>query len=174
MILDHCLLIANVAHPIRATVTRLAVPLFFVISGHLVRRFSMRTFGIGIIGLALPIAVPFVDNPNVLLWYASGAALVVLSRRYSWAPWVIMAYVFTLSANFFLQSNWNDSYWAPALYGLMVMGSVMPRSVFASLHFERLPNWVAIIGRIPLRIYVGHLLLLTVIYQILLSHGYYT
>src|SRR4051794_34146876 len=69
MVLDHVCAVTGSGHLLRYSVTRLSMPLFFVVSGHLVRRLSSRHLWVLLAGLMLPGAVPWIDNPNVLVWY---------------------------------------------------------------------------------------------------------
>lgn len=169
MILDHSLIVLSFgSSPIRHTITRLAMPIFFIVSGHLVRKFTSRTLIIGLIGLCLPVIVPWIDSPNVLTWYALGTLLLTkMSRKYYW---LIIALALTLSSNFF-NHDYGSSYWPYGLWALMATGALIPRELFTP--FRRLPKFLDTIGRRPLLIYVGHLLIAEMIVIALQNGGYY-
>lgn len=175
MIVDHVCIVANHGYWLRHTITRLAMPLFFVISGHLVKRISWRTFAIGIVGLAIPQLVYFSGNINVLTWYSVGAIVVYFARKYPPALYGVTWITLTISANFYFSGQWSGptSYWSPALIALMTLGATVPRDIFHQIPFWRLPEWVSKIGKYPLSIYVGHLLILQCIAQPLIMNGYY-
>lgn len=165
MILDHVWLL-TVSHdldPVRL-LTRLAMPVFFLVAGHLVTRLSWRHAGIAALGIALPVVVPWIDSPNVLVLYALGAAVVVLHRRLSAPLWVPIAFALTLSANGISWGHSTGAYGAFELVGLMCLGAMLPRATFAAV---RAPRWVQLVGRRPLRWYVGHLLALQLVVVLL-------
>jgi surface polysaccharide O-acyltransferase-like enzyme len=159
MVLDHLLIFVAPGHWLRATVTRAAMPLFFVVAGHLARRVRWRRLlGVAAVGAALPAVVPWLDRPNVLLLYAVGVPVVVWARSRGLLPLVIAA-ALTLAAN-----GWADptghAYWAPAVVALMATGALirfreveLGRGVVppGAAHLARL-------GRYPLSVYVGHAL----------------
>jgi uncharacterized membrane protein YcfT len=152
MILDHSLIVFDHDNPLRYTVTRVSMPLFFLVSGHLVRRLSWRILAIGAIGLVLPLVVPWIDDPNVLLLYAVCAPVILLAKRYRALP-IVVIFALAMAANHWTQGG---GYWLFGVMGIMAMGALIERDSFR--HFERLPNWVSVIGRYPLSIYVSHLL----------------
>lgn len=157
MVVDHVSIVADVL-PLRLTVGRLAVPLFFILAGHLARRLSARTLWAAALGLALPGFAPWIDAPNVLLWYAVGVAMLVLARRVGCPLALLVALPLTLAAN-----SWGSplltGYNPLCLLGLMALGAMLHRSAFA--WGVRLPGFLAVLGRYPLTVYVGHVLALT-------------
>jgi uncharacterized membrane protein YcfT len=171
MVLDHCLLIwggsetgaASPVHVLRSTVGRIALPLFFVISGHLVRRLSWRWAGIVAIGLVLPVVAPWLDDPNVLVWYGLGAAVIVACRRYGVSLWLLPVLSLAWAANWGFSPLHVSlhSYDGLALLGLMGLGAVLDRQSFGwASRLPRLLDWP---GRHPLSVYVGHVLVLNVL-----------
>lgn len=83
MIVDHVALLGGL-QLVRVTVGRLALPIFFVLAGALVRRLTWRHGAIFAVGLVLPVAVPWIDSPNVLTLYAVGAVVLVAGARWWW------------------------------------------------------------------------------------------
>lgn len=159
MICDHLLIWQSWGWPLRLTVTRASMPLFFVVSGHLVRRLTWRHAAILGIGLLLPFVVPWIDAPNVLAWYVIGAVVIVQTRRL--APWllpVLVAVPLVQYANLLDVHPVGTGYMPSALVGLMAFGALLPRAWFS--WGDRLPRALALAGRFPLSVYVGHLLAL--------------
>lgn len=157
MILDHCLLVFHGPFIIRHTLTRIAMPLFFVISGHLLKKVSWRIAGVGVIGIILPMLIPFIDNPNVLFWYAAFSAPVVLAKRFPIALPIVVASALTVAANGYVKLV-GDSYDPFSLFALMTLGAMINRASFS--FGTVLPNWVGKVGRFPLRFYIVHLFIL--------------
>lgn len=155
MLLDHSLVVAGLYHsPVRATLTRLSMPLFFLISGHLVKRLGIRQFYVGFIGLFLPLAVPWVDSPNVLFWYAIGCALILYLPRN-----MIIALPLLMAANYEGLFRIDSSYWPLALFALMALGKQISREQFERVG-SLLPSPISYLGRFPLTIYITHLLIM--------------
>jgi peptidoglycan/LPS O-acetylase OafA/YrhL len=161
MIVDHTVLVFGGPHVLRLTIGRLALPVFFVLAGNLSRRLSWRTAGTLLLGLGLPLLVPWIDNPNVLAWYALGGCLLWAARGTSWGLPVLAAACLTSLANG-QGLAFGDGYPGAALVGLMVLGTYVPRSLLVAAG-ARLPRWLAVLGRWPRAVYVGHLLLLEVL-----------
>jgi len=160
MVLDHVCALTGLpgGEFYRLSLGRAAMPLFFVLAGHLAGRPRARHAGIFLIGLLLPVAAPWVDSPNVLEWYALGVVLLWAVRLAGLPMWLPVAVFFTLWAN-----GWSlrepHSYEAWALWGLMSLGAMLP---FGSLWWGlRLPRWLEPIGRHPIAWYVGHVLFFT-------------
>lgn len=153
MVLDHvALLLGPTGWLLQVTVGRLAMPLFFVISGHLVRRLSWRTAGIAALGAVLPLVFGWLDSPNVLLWYAAGAVLIVAAQRLRVpVAWLLVVLV-AVAAN-----GWDPqlgtSYRPAAVLALMVIGHLLPRMVLDRAG-ARLPAWLELGGRRPVSSYV--------------------
>lgn len=161
MVVDHLALYADVPL-LRDTVGRLALPLFFVLGGHLLTRLSPRLLLIGALGLVLPGLAPWVDAPNVLLWYALGAFL--LAPGWRWAGTAVPAGLVVAVALTALANGVTPpagSYDPLALFALMALGRLLPRPALDWA--RRLPQSLSLLGRWPLTVYVGHVLLLTVV-----------
>lgn len=161
MVIDHLLIVVGQESSIyRFTVTRLAMPLFFVVAGALVSRIDVpRLLLVATCGALLPILVPWTEQPNVLVQYVMGVLLLGLcwfSR-----PAVVLVLVLLLGAiaNRYT-ANLHGYDWA-ALPALVLAGWLAGRETVdrigrpLSFLFEGL-------GRYPLSIYFGHLLLLRV------------
>lgn len=158
MVFDHILIVSHGPLVIRQTVTRIAMPLFFIIGGHLAKRMSPRLIGIGVVGIFLPVAVPFVDDPNVLFWFALFAPIIVLVRQYPRILVLIVAAWLTVTANY-TTGPFGTSYEPFALLGLMALGAMIPRERFEI----NIPGPLHKIGQYPLSCYVGHLLFLRLV-----------
>lgn len=163
MIVDHVSRALGVEPP-RLTIGRLAVPVFFVLSGHLARRVTWRHAVIGAVGLLLPAFVPWIDNPNVLFLYVLGAVGLVVARRVGvWGPALLGVAMVTVLANGW--GSYGTGYPLPALAALMVAGHYMPRTWLVGAG-ERLPAFLAVAGRRPVSWYVGHLLVLVYVFGV--------
>lgn len=159
MICDHLAYLLAGPDVLRYTVGRLAVPLFFLLSGHLAQRVTWRHLRLACLGLALPVVVPWVDSPNVLLWLAVGGAVVAGLRRWPAALVAVIVAALTVAAN-----GWADllgTGYAPLqLLALMAAGALLPRAglVRAGL---LVPGRLAVhLGRHALLVYVAHLVAL--------------
>lgn len=172
MVLDHGLVVAGQDHsPIRMTMTRAALPVFMVLAGALIGAHlrGRRLLRVAIAGLALPLVVPWIDNPNILVLYVLGAVIVWAARGTGRDPrtgalWVALVAVVTLSAN-----GWGDQPggypWAPVV-ALMLTGALAGRWRLAAATACLDRRWlrpVQWIGRYPLTVYVGHLLILQLV-----------
>jgi hypothetical protein len=161
MLADHLAYLTGGPEVIRLTVGRLAMPAFFILAGHLARRPRLRHAEVFVLGLVLPALVPWIDSPNVLCWWALGVVCLWLLGRLGWPAWLLVALPLTLGANGWLHLDGNG-YAGSALFGLMALGAILPRSVFAWA--GRLPRQVArplaFLGRHPIAFYAGHLLAL--------------
>ena len=157
MVVDHLALAFGVL-PLRLTLGRLAMPLFFILAGHLSRRVGPRTLWALALGLALPALAPWIDSPNVLAWYAAGVGALAAARYLRLPLWLLLALPLTLAAN-----GWGSpvltGYNPLCLLGLMALGAMLPRASFDWA--RRLPAPLAVLGRYPLTVYVGHVLALT-------------
>lgn len=164
MLLDHVLIWQAWSGPLRLTVTRAAMPLFFVVGGHLAHRLSWRTAWIAVLGMALPGVAWWIDSPNVLLWFALMSVVIVGCKREVVFGRVVLAVCVAVPlvqlANFIAVSPTGQSYDPPALMGLMALGALLPRSAFAFA--DRAPRWLACCGCYPLTVYVSHVLAVTV------------
>lgn len=165
MIADHLAIV--VGTPIvRVTAGRLAIPIFFVIAGHLAgHRLSWRHLQIGALGLVLPLVVSFVDSPNVLLWWALGCVVLYGWQRLHWPVWGLIVLALTLGANGWVVTPGDRSYNPLDLLGLMALGRGMGPELFT--FGRRLPAWVGSLGRCPIRWYVVSSLLLQLVLVVL-------
>lgn len=156
MCLDHLMLVLELNPLLRWGPTRLAMPLFMLIAGSLITRLTWRHLAIGVIGLGLPLFVPWTGQPNILFCYAIGAAVVVVSRRLGGPVPVIL-----LAGCIAMLTNGLDfgSYPVLGVVALVLLGSMLPRGVWEPVG-SHLPEWLEWLGRWPLTIYVGHLLYL--------------
>lgn len=161
MLTDHLLYLAGDTWG-RATVGRLALPIFFIVAGHLAGRVNApRLIWAAALGLSLPVVVPWIDDPNVLLWYALFAPAVVFARRLPAGPFVLLGLSLTLLANGYFD-GFPASYPPAALLGLMALGALVPRELLTRAG-DKLPAWFSFVGRYPLSFYAGHLLALELI-----------
>lgn len=159
MLLDHVCLWVGGLDLVRLSLGRLAMPIFFVLGGMLVRRLSWRLVGIGVLGVVLPVFVPWVDSPNVLLWYALGAVLLVVARWGELHPLWLVLPALVMHANGF-DVDAGTGYQPHALWALMAVGAAAGPGVLPGL---RVPGWCLWLARRPLSFYVGHLLVLQVV-----------
>lgn len=163
MLLDHVLDLTHSLPILRYTVTRFSMPLFFLIGGHLVRRASPRLLLVACIGIFLPLYARWIDSPNVLYWYAVGAVGLYRWREKPAALVAILIGGLALSAN-----KWplvHGSSYAPlSLFGLMIVGKFLPRDAF---HAIPAPRFIAPLGRFPLSIYVGHVLIFETVRRVM-------
>jgi len=156
MILDHILAVTGELQILRFTVTRFSMPLFFLVSGFLLYRVNIpRLVIVGLIGIALPMYVGFIDEPNVLFLYAVFAPFIVWARNSPLALMGISAFGLAMYANNFL--DLPGAYAPFALFGLMALGKLVPRESWERV---RLPRFLNYAGRYPLTTYVVHLLVL--------------
>lgn len=160
MIGDHVSILVGLSL-FRVTGGRLAMPLFFILAGHLAGRLSVRHLYVGLLGLVLPVFVVFVDRPNVLFWLALGSAVLWVFRRVGWSVWPLLVVSLTLAANGWSVHPGSLSYDPVALLALMALGAVIaPESLTWA---RRLPAWFEVIGRRPLSWYVGHVVFLQLV-----------
>lgn len=156
MLVDHVAWVAGDASGIRMTMGRLAMPLFFLLAGHLFTRLRRRHAVALAIGLFLPAVVPWIDSPNVLVLFAVGCGLLALANRWPWLLVAVPVVALTLAANRWVLAP--GGYEPLAVIALMFLGARLPRSAFG--WGERLPARLGQLGRWPLTFYVAHLLVL--------------
>lgn len=156
MIADHIALVTGLLL-VHVSVGRLAMPLFFVLAGHLAHRLSGRHLDALWLGLVLPVLVFFVDRPNVLVWYVLCCVVLWAFDRARWPVWPLLVLALIFGAN-----GWSlqvgSSYDPLMLLAFMVLGRLAPASMF--FVGRRLPVWFAVLGRRPLTWYIGHALVL--------------
>lgn len=162
MLADHAAASAGIGSgPLRETVTRLAMPLFFLLAGHLARRPSWRHAELVAWGLVIPTVVPWVDAPNVLLWLGVLLPVVAVARRHSNLHLLLVVCLAALAnpgSLGGLGAPMGTGYPPAALLALILLGALAPRSAFA--WGRRLPVWVGVLGAVPLSFYVVHLVVL--------------
>ena len=172
MVVDHLALFGFLPWEFRITVGRLAMPLFFVLAGMCFSRLTRRHGQVFVIGLVLPLAAPWLDAPNVLVWIAVGAVVLWLMDRPFWVAghWLVIFAALAAGAN----------HWTPALgtgyppgflVAFMALGRLLAFRGDAGWLLglgERLPGVLAGLGRRPLSMYVGHVLALEVLRRVLL------
>lgn len=158
MVADHVALVLDGGDWYRLTLGRLAMPLFFILAGHLAGRPRWRHVGVGLLGVVLAVLVPWIDSPNVLTLWALGAVLLWWLRRLGASPWLLVLLALTASANGWAVSPGN-SFDALSLWALMAVGALVPRDALTRLG-RRVPWPLAFTGSRPVRWYVGHLLIL--------------
>jgi uncharacterized membrane protein len=139
---------------------RLALPLFCLVAGSLASRLSWRLAVVALLGLLLPVLVPWIDSPNILLLLALSLVLVRWARRASVSLLAVLAVCLGLLVN-----GWGwvaSGYPLPAVLALVVVGALVGRAPLDAWGLA-LPRWVGVCGRWPLSLYVGHLLVLQVV-----------
>jgi hypothetical protein len=167
MVVDHVALFAG-APVLRETVGRVAMPLFFVLGGHLAVRFAWRRqLSITAVGIVLQVLAPWSGAGPLLLTFVLGAYIVSGVRRWPVVLAVFVGWGLTLGANGVAELDFDGlGYNMSCLLGLMALGALLPRDVLTVL--GKLPSRVlsvlALAGRRPLTLYAGHVLLLTVLW----------
>jgi hypothetical protein len=156
MIVDHLALVLGGPVELRLTVGRLAMPAFFLLAGHLARRPRLRHLWIALLGFALPLVVPWIDSPNVLVWWAWGVVVLWVWRWAGFELWPIVILALVVAANGWTQTEGTYDWFA--LVALMAVGSMLPATAFTWA--APAPRCVALLGRHPVSIYAGHLLAL--------------
>lgn len=159
MAVDHLCVVFAGPLWLRLSVGRLALPVFFVLAGHLARRVSARTVAIAAAGVLLPLVVPWIDAPNVLVYWAVGVCVIAACRRWPAALWAIVVVGLTWGANHFrLLPAGVSSYELPLLLAMMAAGALAGAGLW--WWADRLPAWLAALGRHAVWVYIGHLLVL--------------
>lgn len=174
MVVDHLTIVLDGPDFLRYTVGRLALPLFFLVAGSLVSTTLRKRYAlIALLGAGLPLVVPWVDSPNVLWWYVMGV-LVMYRMPHSWTlPALVVSVV--LLANGLLWAA--GGYPFAGILALMLLGRLIGSHQlddFAARSLGRLglpyATWVgyplAVLGRHPLAFYVGHLLVLGLVFRV--------
>jgi hypothetical protein len=148
----------------RFTLGRVALPLFFVVAGALVRRLTWRHGWVALLGLVLPVLAPWVDSPNVLWWYGYGAVVVYGLGRMLGRPglWIVVLVGLVMGANGFGQHG--HTYEPDALFGMMAVGALIGRVQLAEWTDKLARSRLLLVaGRWPLSVYVGHVLALQLV-----------
>lgn len=163
MVWDHLFIVFEGSPDLRMLFGRFAMPAFFVLAGHLARSPRWRHAGVVGIGLALPLVVPWIDSPNVLVLWGVGVVLLWVGRQLSLPVWLFPLVALALFANGY-PVQFGTGYDVAGLVGLMGLGAMIPRSSFAWA--ARAPRWVGWIGARPIWCYVGHLVALQLVLQL--------
>jgi fucose 4-O-acetylase-like acetyltransferase len=160
MVVDHVALFTG-ADGLRVTVGRLAMPLFFLLAGHLATRASWRLLNVLAAGVFVYAIAPWTGAAMLLTQLVAGALLVVVLRRRGTA-WLVAALVVLASIT---ANSWDPTpttaYATAGMWSIMLAGALLPRP--ALRWGARLPASLGILGRYPLTVYAGHALLLTVV-----------
>jgi uncharacterized membrane protein YeiB len=160
MFADHVLAVWQPLSPFRV-LTRIALPVFFVLAGHLVPAVPKwrPCVAVGAWGLVLPVLVPWIDHPNVLLWWALGVPIVAYAQRLPDRGLLYVVFALTLAANGWIRPQ--HAYDGAAVWSMMLIGRQLPlREWCAKLSG---PSWLEFLGRRALVAYVVHVLVLTTI-----------
>lgn len=160
MTVDHLALFLDVPE-LRVTVGRVAMPLFFVLGGHLARRLSWRLLLVPVVGLALEVVAPWSGAGSLLVTFAAGAVFVVLARRHPPILAVVAAAGIALGANGYAELL-GSAYDPRCLVALMALGALLDRRILEGLRWTPAP--LVLLGRFPLTFYAGHVLLLTLLW----------
>lgn len=162
MIVDHILHLVAPWHPARF-VTRVAMPLFALLAGHLARHPRLgRWVGLVLAGVAVALAIPWIDNPNILCWLGGGMGIAYVVQYNRLAASLVVAVALTLGANHY-SVRIGSGFGGPYVIALCVLGSQMARADFDWMG-QRVPGWLAWAGRNALAIYIGHLAVLAIIW----------
>lgn len=161
MVVDHVLIVAGVAIVpdglgwVRATITRLSCPLFFIVAGALWARREpglVRLVCVGLLGVVFTFAISFLVYPtiDILLQYA----MLALFAR------IVVGWPLVVAVLGAVQSRWlplsvGGSYeWG--YLALFASLGVLARHRLTIPHFKV----IAAVGRWPLAVYVLHWLFL--------------
>ena len=158
MMVDHVALFLDVP-VLRMTVGRVAMPIFFVLGGHLATRISYRRWAeVAAVGVVLQFLAPWSGAGPLLLCFVVGAALVVICRPHPRLLVLVAGLGLLLGANGFAHL-YAGSYDPRLLLALMAFGALLPRDLLRPAWLDRLRH-LEVAGRRPLQFYAGHVLLL--------------
>lgn len=149
MVTDHLALLLE-ADLVRWTVGRVAMPLFFVLGGHLARRYSWRLLEVVAVGLLVQLVAPWTGALVLLLTFTAGHLLTVLCRSRPGLPLLLIVVLAAVSAN--VPVSIPGAYGPLELVVIMLAGSLLSREFFQAAG-SRLPAWLAWSGRRPLMSY---------------------
>jgi fucose 4-O-acetylase-like acetyltransferase len=168
---DHLLLLAGAPVWTRLGPTRLAMPLFMLLAGAVFTRWRARHVLVYVAGVALPFVAPWVGSPDILVQYAVAAAglavIVGLARRNGHDGranvCVVVVAALVVAANGWARSR--GAYDTFSVCALVFLGYLIgaPRlAAWAAL--VPCPRWLRWLGRHSLVVYVGHVLVLSVVF----------
>lgn len=170
MVLDHSLVLSLTLDPgdglrtdLRSTLTRLSMPLFMVVSGFLLsgssRRRVLQVAGAAVL-LAPLLYVCWVEfaQPEILALWLLVVPLRSLLERYPLE--LLFAGVLQV---LHLPVGWPG--FEPGLVLVFLAMGVLARDRPRSLEMlgRALPGWFASVGRYPLTVYAGHLIIFTAV-----------
>lgn len=154
-----------------ATGGRAIAPIFFLVGGSLITRMTIRHGYVAVIGVAISVLIPWAGSPSSLLLYSVGAFVVWFLRcfnnQFLWFPVMV---ALTLYANGYGVTG--GGYYTPwAVIGLMAVGSMIGRTTLGNIGTRFLPkwSWLRFMGRHPLSFYVGHVVLLEIIREVVIQ-----
>lgn len=160
MVLDHALVVLDSNNPARLTVTRLALPLFMICAatvwkGRPSRRRALALAAVGALDLFLAPLVGL-GSPAPVAGFCLLVALLVAAPTL--LRWPLVACVLGFVQGFFIPLGWQG--WElGVLLGWFMVGRLGLASGQQEIRRigDRLPAFLAVIGRRPLIWYVGHL-----------------
>ena len=165
MILDHAILTAGWDDSPLRLLTRIAMPLFFIIAGNLVRRFHWtRMAAILVVGYALNAIAPMFGSFELFSGLIIGCAIVAFCKSVG-ARFIALTILMTMTANFYV---WQAGYLFWMLPAFIIIGALLPRDTLVNFG-SKFPRWIAPLGEWPLTLYVAHILLLTAYKGLVLS-----
>lgn len=162
MILDHVLIQVAPGHTLRWTVTRLSLPLFLLVAGALWRPgLRWRHLQLTAAAAAATVLAPLLGmpTPNILVLVLGGVLLMHAATR---APWAWLAVCVVAAQTYtYLLPGWWAGYEPWTVLALLLVGHLGRVHLFG--HLGATPRGLGLlelVGRYPLTIYVGHLLVL--------------
>jgi uncharacterized membrane protein YcfT len=164
MILDHALVVTDPTHPLRLTITRLALPLFMICAGALHRPLTVRR----IARLAPAVAIEAVISPHVPLAQPGIVTVYLLAVAILAVPAINRAlhiYPAPMAVLGILQSLFQPLGWPGYEPGLII--AFLCIGIASGHQFQplahRLLRYLEPIGRRPLTWYCGHIIVLATI-----------
>lgn len=157
MLVDHLSFLLGVTE-LRMTLGRLAMPLFFLLAGTLFTHLTRRHWYCLGLGVVLSAFVPWAGYPNILVQFFAVAVVLELCHWLRVPNLLVVVVGLTVAANHVAVGG-PMAYEYSALISLAALGHIAgPR--WALELGAWLPDALAVVGRRPLRWYVGHVLLI--------------
>lgn len=160
MFLDHALLVSGEGLGLRLTLTRAALPIFCLTAGALwrpgIRWRHLELLGAGIAASLLGVQLG-IGQPDVLLVILAASLAIHAFRRW---PFITVSLA-AIQATTWPLFTYTGGYELGVVLVLMLFGH-LPGAELLNRHGERLPRVLELVGRYPLTMYLGHLLLLAV------------